>query len=177
LQMRRYGAISADPPWPFRIYSGNDTTPHRTAGEPYRVMTLGQIRELPVVSIAAPDCALFLWVVDSLLPEAIEVGRAWGFTYKTRAFEWLKSKVNGDGYAIGMGYWTRKQSESCLLFTRGSPRRQARDVREIIEQPRREHSRKPEESYRRIERLVGGPYAELFATERRSGWDGWGDQL
>jgi N6-adenosine-specific RNA methylase IME4 len=106
-----------------------------------------------------------------------EVGRAWGFTYKTRAFEWLKVKVNGDGYAMGMGYWTRKQSESCLLFTRGSPRRQARDVREIIEQPRREHSRKPDESYRRIERLVGGPYAELFATERRSGWDGWGDQL
>jgi N6-adenosine-specific RNA methylase IME4 len=177
LQLRHYGALSVDPPWPFRIYAGNDTTPHRTDEEPYKTMTLTQLGMLPVASLAAPDCALFMWVVDPLLPQALEIGRVWGFTYKTRAFEWLKQKLNGDGYAIGMGYWSRKQCESCLLFTRGSPRRQARDVRQIIEEPRREHSRKPDEAYRRIEQLVNGPYAELFATRPRDGWNSWGDQL
>jgi N6-adenosine-specific RNA methylase IME4 len=174
---KRYGALLVDPPWPFRIYAGNDTTPHRTADEPYRTMTLTELKRLPVLSIAARDCALFLWVVDPLLPQAIEIGHAWGFTYKTRAFEWFKTKLHSEGYAIGMGYWTRKQAESCLLFTRGSPRRQARDVRQIIEGPRQGHSRKPDETYSRIERLVAGPYCELFATQARSGWDGWGDQL
>lgn len=176
LPLGHYGAILADPPWSFRTYGGDDTTPHRTDDEPYTVMSIDDIRSLPVASLAARDCALFLWVVDPLLDVCIEVGKAWGFEYKTRAFEWAKTKLNGDGYGMGMGYWTRKQGESCLLFTRGSPARKAKDVRQFIEEPRREHSRKPDETYRRIERLVAGPYVELFATQRWPGWDGWGDQ-
>lgn len=167
LQLGTYGAILADPPWAFRIYSGNDTTPHRTEAEPYTVMSLNEIATLPVSSLSDRDCALFLWVVDPLLDAGIEVGKAWGFTYKTRAFEWDKGR-------IGMGYWTRKEGESCLLFTRGKPRRMARDVRQFIRAPRREHSRKPDETYQRIERLVAGPYVELFATQRWPGWDSWG---
>lgn len=174
LALHSYGAILADPPWSFRTYSGDDTTPHRTESDPYPVMSIDAIAALPVASLAASDCALFLWVVDPLLDVGIEIGKAWGFKYKTRAFEWAKTKLSGDGYAIGMGYWTRKQGESCLLFTRGSPRRLAKDVRQFVEEPRREHSRKPDEIYRRIERLVAGPYAELFATQQWPGWDGWG---
>jgi len=167
LQLRGYGAIYADPAWSFRTYGGDDTTPHRTTVEPYPVMSLEAIARLPVAQLAAQDCVLFLWVVDPLLPEGIEIGRGWGFTFKTRAFEWDKG-------SIGMGYWTRKEGESCLLFTRGKPARRAKDVRQFIREPRRQHSRKPDEVYRRIERLVAGPYCELFATRRWVGWAGWG---
>lgn len=174
LQAGAYGALLIDPPWPFRIYSGTDNTPSRTEVDPYPVMSINDLMVLPVASLAKPDCALFFWVVDAQLHRAIEVGNAWGFMYKTRAFEWLKTRKDGNGYRQGLGYWTRKECESCLLFTRGSPRRLVKDVRQIIEEPRRQHSRKPDETYRRIERLVAGPYCELFATARWPGWSGWG---
>ena len=170
-----YGAIVCDPPWAFRIWSGTDNTPHRTEVDHYATMSIDRICELPVEWLTKPDCALFLWVVDSHLDKAFQVGQAWGFEYKTRAFEWLKTGANGD-YPIGMGYWTRKQTESCLLFTRGKPARLSKSVRQIIEAPRREHSRKPDEQYERIEALVAGPYCELFAKYQRDGWDGWGHE-
>ena len=175
LSLHAYGAISADPPWSFRTYGGDDVTPHRTAEDHYSVMSLADLAKLPVKHLALPDCVLFLWVVDSHLDAGIEMGKAWGFNYKTRAFEWYKLKNDRTGYAMGMGYWTRKETESCLLFTRGSPRRLSKGVRQIIEEPRREHSRKPDEIYRRIERLVAGPYCELFSTQTYPpGWDKWG---
>lgn len=175
LKRNHYGAILCDPPWAFRTYGGNDTTPHRTATDHYDTMAIGgDLYSLPVQNLASPDCALFLWVVDSHLDVALKLGEMWNFKYKTRAFEWLKTTNNGDGYRISMGYWTRKQSESCLLFTRGKPRRLSKGVRQIIEEPIRQHSRKPDDIYRRIERLVAGPYCELFATRRWPGWSGWG---
>lgn len=76
-----------------------------------------------------------------------------------------------------MGYWTRQQTEQCYLFTRGHPRCQSHAVRQAIVTPRREHSRKPDEIYPRIEALLPGPRCELFARHRRPGWDAWGDQL
>lgn len=170
-----YGAILADPPWSFRTYSGDDVTAHRTEEDHYAVMSVEDICRLPVNILAAKDCVLFLWAVDATLDRAFEVGRAWGFKYKTRAFEWLKTTNDGSRYRIGMGYWTRKQTESCLLFTRGKPSRLNADVRQVIEAPIREHSRKPDETYNRIERLVSGPYVELFARHYQPGWDGWGD--
>jgi N6-adenosine-specific RNA methylase IME4 len=166
---RGYGAILADPPWRFRTWStkGDGRAP------PYARMSLAEILALPVAELAAPDCALFLWAIDPMLPEALEVIAAWGFTYKTVAFTWVKTSGAG-GYPIGCGYWTRANPETCLLATRGRPKRVARDVRQLIISPRREHSRKPDEVRRRIERLVAGPYLELFARERAPGWDAWG---
>jgi N6-adenosine-specific RNA methylase IME4 len=73
-----------------------------------------------------------------------------------------------------MGYWSRKQTEQCWLFTRGRPARLGKDVRQIIEGPRREHSRKPDETYERIQKLVAGPYVEIFARQKYPGWDQWG---
>lgn len=185
--MRRgaYGAILADPPWAFRTFSGTNVTPHRCAEDHYRTMSASDLRALPVHELAARDCALFMWIVDSHVEEAIELGRAWGFTPKTIAFIWLKEGVNGrqldifDGESdpiMSMGYWTRKQSEQCLLFTRGKPKRLSKGVRQVIRDRRREHSRKPDETFTRIEQLVGGPYAELFARQQRPGWDVWGNQ-
>jgi N6-adenosine-specific RNA methylase IME4 len=166
----KYGVILADPPWHFVTYTGAGT-PHRTKKDHYQVVPTVELAKLPVAEWALPDCALFMWAVDSHLKQAIELGEAWGFTYKTVAFVWSKAP------RIGMGYWTRKQTEQCLLFTKGKPRRLSASVRQLIEERPREHSRKPEEVYPRIEALVGGPYLELFARRSdRPGWDAWGDQ-
>jgi N6-adenosine-specific RNA methylase IME4 len=114
------------------------------------------------------------------LPHALELIQAWGFEYKTVAFYWVKlnsaAKHDAD-YFTGLGYWTRANPEQCLLATRGKPSRQAKDVKRLIVAKRREHSRKPDCVRERIERLVAGPYLELFARETKSGWDCWGDQV
>ena len=147
-------------------------------------MTYAEIAALPVGDLAAPDCALFLWVSWPMLGDALALIEAWRFSYKTCAFSWMKAHagqldmLRDDMPAlIGMGYWTRANSEVCLLATRGRPRRLNADVRQGIIEPRREHSRKPDCVYSRIERLVAGPYLELFSRTTRSGWDSWGHEV
>ncbi len=179
-----FGAIMADPPWSFRSWSdkGKNRAPDALvrqkglAERHYATMSLADIRALPVGDVAARDAVLFLWAVDCMLPEALETGRGWGFTFKTVAFTWAKSKAQG-GYHIGLGYWTRGNPEQCLLFTKGSPRRLSAAVRQLIVAPRREHSRKPDEAAERIERLVAGPYLEMFARTTRPGWAAWGNDV
>lgn len=171
-----YAAILADPPWAFRTYSGKHATPHRCAEDHYRTMDLPAISRLPVADCAAKNAALFLWVVDSHIDAGIELMAHWGFRFKTKAFTWLKLGKTGKPI-MSLGYWSRKQTEICLLGTRGKPRRLSAGVGELIVAPRREHSRKPDEQYAKIEALVAGPYLELFARHRRPGWDAWGDQL
>lgn len=170
-----FGCILADPPWAFKTYTGGTGTPHRSAEDHYPTTKTSDLMSIPVADVAAKNCALFMWVVDSHVPDAIELGRAWGFEYKTRAFTWRKLTKTGIA-KIGMGYWTRKQTELCFLFTRGKPKRLDMGVREIIDAERREHSRKPDEQYERIERLVDGPYLEMFARQSRPGWSSWGNQ-
>jgi len=109
-----------------------------------------------------------------------ELIQAWGFEYKTVAFYWVKLNTlakHGADYFTGLGYWTRANPEQCLLATRGKPSRKAKNVKRLIVDKRREHSRKPDCVRERIERLVAGPYLELFARETKPGWDGWGDQV
>ena len=173
--MTEYGAILMDPPWAFKTFSGNHTTPHRCPEDHYETMALHEIAGLPVPDLAAKNCALFMWVVDSHLAETMDLIRVWGFTYKTIGFVWQKQTATGIP-RIGMGYWTRKQNEVCLLATRGRPPRNDKGVRQLIQAPRREHSRKPDEIYGRIEALVGGPYLEMFARQQWPGWDSWGDE-
>lgn len=174
--MKKYGCILADPPWSFRSWSGKTGTPHRTANDHYSTTATGALKDIPAADWAADDCALFMWVVDSHVDQALALATAWGFEFKTIAFVWLKLTVNGLP-KIGMGYWTRKQTETCLLFTRGAPKRKDMGVRQLIQAPRREHSRKPDEQYERIEALVDGPYLEMFARQRRPGWDVWGNEV
>jgi N6-adenosine-specific RNA methylase IME4 len=143
-------------------------------------MSFAALSTLPVADLAAEDCALFVWATDPLLPRALELIQAWGFEYKTVGFYWVKqnssAKSEGD-YFTGLGYWTRANPEQCLLATRGKPSRKAKDVRRLVVDRRREHSRKPDQIRDRIERLVPGPYLELFARETKAGWDCWGDQV
>lgn len=181
-----FGAILVDPPWSFRVWN-RDTGSGRSAESHYPTMSMPDLLAMPVGSLAGPDCALFMWTCWPTLPEALALGAAWGFKYKTVAFDWTKTRERAHGkfvtlddtrnWHMGMGYWTRANSEPCLLFTRGKPKRLSKGVRELIVAPVREHSRKPDEQYERIEQLVAGPYLELFARHRRDGWSAWGNQV
>lgn len=164
-----FGAILADPPWSFRTYANDNVAPARRE-QPYAVMSIDYIKDLPVGDVAAKNCLLFMWTVSHLQREAFDVADAWGFKPVSVAFIWDKGK-------IGMGYWTRQEAEICHLFKRGKPRRKSRGVRSVIRAPRREHSRKPDEQYARIEALVDGPYLELFARQAWPGWTAWGNQV
>jgi N6-adenosine-specific RNA methylase IME4 len=171
----RYGVMYADPPWQFATYSHRGKG--RSAEAHYDCMGLEKIKAMLVADWVATDCALFLWTTDPLLPRAFEVIAAWGFVYKTVAFTWVKTTKDGTRFPIGCGYWTRANPELCLLATRGRPQRISRSVPQLILAPRRAHSQKPEEVYERIESLVPGPYLELFARQRRPGWESWGQQV
>ena len=180
---KKYGAIYADPPWGFQAWSGPEKkVASRGTVAPYRTMEREDIAALNIGErFAAQDCALFMWVVWPTLPEALKVIEAWGFQYKTCGFTWMKADpyklfaLQEDVY-MGLGYWTRANSEVCLLATRGKPKRQDNTVRQGIIAPRREHSRKPDEIRQRIERLVAGPYLEMFARTTTPGWDVWGNE-
>lgn len=183
-----FGAILADPPWRFNVWSGTEVVQAREskstdkpASVHYRTMTVDELAALSIEQVAADDCVLFLWSCWPTLADAWDLIRTWGFSYKTCAFDWMKGHAGqiemfrDDADALmGMGYWTRANSEPCLLATRGKPKRLNADVRQGIIAPRREHSRKPDCVHERIERLVAGPYLELFARQRRPNWTSWG---
>ena len=178
--MTLYGAILADPPWRFATWS-KATTVGRTSSPHYTTMTLDNICAMPIP--AADDSVLFMWATWPMLKEAFQVIDAWGFVYKTCAFDWMKANVSTLNLFddpvdanMGMGYWTRANSEPCLLATRGKPKRLDAGVRMGIIEAKREHSRKPDCVHARIERLVAGPYLEMFARSKRPSWDVWGNE-
>lgn len=190
LPRQHYRAILADPPWAFNLWWGGRTNrtpagvPSRATQPHYQVMREDELNALPIGDFAADDCVLFLWTCWPVLQWALRAIDAWGFEYKTCAFCWVKAHARQlemfqDDIEphMTLGYWTRSNSEICLLATRGNPKRVATDVRQAIIAPRREHSRKPDGIHDRIERLVAGPYLELFARQRRPGWDSWGNEV
>lgn len=178
----KYGAILADPPWGFKVWSGPEKrVASRQTVAPYRTMEIEEISTLPIADLAADNCALFLWIVWPTMPQALNIISDWGFSYKTCAFTWLKADqyrlfALEEDVRMGLGYWTRANSEVCLLATRGNPKRQDNTVRQGIIEPIRQHSRKPDCVHERIERLVAGPYLELFARAPREGWTVWGNE-
>ena len=174
----QYGVIYADPPWRTVTWgpTGRDRCPdgeRLVLADGYRTLSLEQLEALPVANWCAPDCRLFLWTTDAHLPQALELGAAWGFGYSTVAFVWAKQTRTGRTWQFAGGKATRKGAELCLLFLRGRLDRRSASVRQLIVAPVREHSRKPDEAYERIEQLVSGPYLELFARRTRPGWDCW----
>lgn len=139
-------------------------------------MDLDAIKAMPVAAAADDNCVLFMWAINPMVPQALEVIEAWGFKFKTVAFTWAKQSTTGRAWHVGLGYWSRQNTEQVLMGVRGKPSRIARDVRQLIVAPRREHSRKPEELYSSVERLVDGPRLELFARTERPGWTTWGNE-
>lgn len=185
---QRFAAIYADPPWHFKAWPTDkllaDGSRTRAVQKHYQTMQIDEMSAMPVSGLCADDCCLFIWVCWPNLEDAFALVRAWGFEYKTCAFSWMKAHAgqiemfqDDNAVQVGLGYWTRANSEVCLLATRGKPKRQNADVRQGIIEPRRQHSRKPSCVYNRIERLVSGPYLELFARTTHPGWASWGNQV
>lgn len=181
LPKNHFGAIYADPPWSYKTWSAKGTG--RSAEQHYATLSIDEIAALPVSDIAAPDCILFMWATWPTLKDGFRVIEAWGFEYKTCAFDWMKADVSTmdlfpdpKSADMKLGHWTRSNSEPCLLATRGSPKRLDAGVRMGIIESARQHSRKPDCVPQRIERLVAGPYLELFARTTREGWSAWGNQ-
>lgn len=172
---KKYNIIYADPPWSFN-FANRKGLSDKAKENLYNTMSPKDIKNLPVNSIAKENCILFLWVMNSELPLAFEVISSWGFTYKTVAFQWVKTTVTGK-YHFGGGNWTRSNAELCLLATKGRPKRKSASVRELVVSERREHSRKPDEVRDYIVELCGNlPRIELFCRHTVKGWDSWGNQ-
>jgi N6-adenosine-specific RNA methylase IME4 len=176
-----FSCILADPPWTYKVRSAKGEG--RGAVQHYPTMHLAGIKELPVADVCAKDAHLFLWTTTPHLPQALDLMRAWGFDYSTVAFVWLKLNKHApvlfsdvQSMFVGMGHTTRQNAELVLLGRRGSPKRLNKSTRQVIIAHRREHSRKPEESYDRIEAYCAGPRLELFGRQSRPGWTVWGNE-
>jgi N6-adenosine-specific RNA methylase IME4 len=173
----RFGAILADPPWRFQNSTGKVAPEHKRLAR-YPTLSLNEIKELPVSVYAADVSHLYLWVPNALLPDGLEVMKAWGFNYKANII-WYKVRKDGGPDGRGVGFYFRNVTEVILFGTRGKQARTLAPGRtqvNIISQRKREHSRKPDEIYPIIEACSQGPYLELFARSRRQRWTVWGNQ-
>jgi len=183
--------LYVDPPWHFKARTALKVAnpgSRRDVERHYETMSLKDILDLPAGQLAAKNCHLFMWVTGPMLDRGFEVMRAWGFRYSSDVFVWVKLKKSHDPKQLrvlptaagdlftGLGLTSRKNAEYVLLGRRGSPKRIAKNVRQIILAPVREHSRKPEEARERIEEYVGPglTMVELFSRSERPGWTSWG---
>lgn len=178
-----YRVIAADPPWQFK--SNSAAKPGRNAMRHYDCMSMESINALPVAEIAADDAILFLWITGPFMAIGAHLAlmKAWGFKPSGMGFVWIKLNpkaaslfVLRSDLAMGGGFTTRKNAEFCLIGKRGKSVRQSASVHEVIIDPRRQHSRKPDEFYTRAQEYSTGPYLEMFARQSRPGWDVWGNQ-
>lgn len=163
-----YRVLLADPPWRYEFSKSKS----RKIENQYPTMSIAEICALPVADMVGTDCVLFLWAVAPKVPEAIEVMRAWGFTYKTCGV-WDKE-------LIGMGYYFRGQHELILVGTRGTPGVSKPSDRRssVIRSRRGRHSAKPVELHEAIEKMYPeGRKLEMFARQARPGWDVWGNEV
>ncbi|MDE2868231.1 MAG: MT-A70 family methyltransferase [Chloroflexota bacterium] len=173
----RFSTILADPPWQFRNRTGKMAPEHRRLSR-YATLSLQEISELPVASIAADTAHLYLWVPNALLAEGLRVMECWGFNYKTNLI-WYKVRKDGGPDRRGVGFYFRNVTEVLLFGVRGKNARTldpGRSQENILISRKREHSRKPDEQYAVIESCSPAPRIELFARGSRHGWVTWGNQ-
>jgi N6-adenosine-specific RNA methylase IME4 len=166
---RRYPVLLADPAWQ---REPGTSSPNREIENHYPTMPTDEICAFPVADLATPEAVLFLWAITPMLPQALKVMQAWGFEYKTSVV-WIKDN-------FGTGYWVRGRHEFLLIGSRGNMPHPAVSARpdSVIQAPRREHPRKPDEAYELIERMYPElPKIELFARQTRSGWAAWGNEV
>jgi N6-adenosine-specific RNA methylase IME4 len=191
-----WACVEADPAWNFRQWSDPETEEQKriskAAERHYPTMSVEEIMALPVKDVVAKDAHLWLWITGPFLVAGthVDVMRSWGFEPSATGFVWIKLQKRRDAYQhqlmtieemihylhTGTGKTTRKNAEFCLLGRRGKPQRLAADVHEVIISARREHSRKPVESFERIERYCPGPRLQMFSRQPRAGWTTWGNE-
>lgn len=178
---KEYQVIYADPPWEYRQHG----TTAKSRGNARQALPDHDNRGY--MQIASEEnlrggAACFMWATFPNIAEAIKVLEAWGFVYKTAAFVWVKTYAKSERPFWGMGAYTRANAEVCLLGV--SPGFKARErirshrVHQVITAPFEGHSKKPDETRRRIVELLGDvPRLELFARDRAPGWDAWGNEV
>ncbi len=173
----KFATIYADPPWRFQNRTGK-VAPENKKLNRYETMELEAIKAMPVSEIAAKKSHLYLWVPNALLPEGLEVMKAWGFEYKGNIV-WEKVRKDGMPDGRGVGFYFRNVTELLLFGIKGDNNRTlapARSQVNLIRTMKREHSRKPDEIIPIIEACSPGPFLELFARGDREGWAMWGNQ-
>lgn len=173
----RYDVILADPAWEYgSVKSETHNKLTTTSIRHYPSMKHERMAALDVQSVSKPDCTLFMWTTAKMLPESLKLIGAWGFRFSTVAFVWEKTHLNTNRTVAVMSMWTHSAFEFLLVAKNGRHKRVDLGVHQHIRAPRLEHSRKPEESYVRIERLMGKVrYLEMFSRRKRPGWDVWGN--
>ncbi len=174
---KAFATVLADPPWQFVNRTGKMAPEHKRLNR-YQTMTLREICELPVQEVVAPTAHLYLWVPNALLPQGLEVLKAWGFTYKSNII-WHKLRKDGGSDGRGVGFYFRNVTEILLFGTRGNNARTlqlGRTQVNYIGTRKREHSRKPDEQYAVVEGCSSGPRLEMFSRGVREGWISWGNQ-
>ncbi len=173
----KFSTILADPPWRFQNRTGKVSPEHKRLVR-YPTMTLKEICEMPVASHSGENSHLYLWVPNALLPDGLEVMKAWGFQYKTNLI-WFKTRKDGGPDGRGVGFYFRNVTEVLLFGVKGRLRtlQPGRSQVNLLSHRKREHSRKPAEFYDLIEACSPGPYLELFARGRIEGWTPWGNQV
>ncbi len=175
-----FGLLEADPCWQY-----NDRGTRGGAEHHYPTMSLAELIRLPVEDLAAEDAALFMWATWPLLPDAFALMKAWGFRFKNCGLIWVKTnKVATETPFVGVGHWTRGNTEPCLLGIRGKPQRMSKAVQqlmmgeELIVAPIGQHSAKPIEAKNRMVELMGDvPSIELFARSKDPRFESWGNQV
>lgn len=173
---KKYNIVYADPPWQFSAWS-DKAQKHVT--KHYPTMTIQEIMDLPVEELAADNAVLLMWATFPNLELALSTIKAWGFTYKTCAFTWVKQNRKTPSLFWGMGYYTRSNTEVCLIATKGKPLpRLSHKVHSVLLSPVENHSKKPDDARSRIVELFGDlPRIELFARQHADGWDCWGNEV
>jgi N6-adenosine-specific RNA methylase IME4 len=206
----KFNIIYLDPPWKFANFDYATAT--RGAAKEYKTMSFEDLLKLPIGDIADEDCSMFMWCPDTHIPEMLKLFESYGFKFKTKAFTWIKTTkavksfykmldmpishlITAKNFTkmillaktmflprMGMGKWTRKETESCYLAVKGKPRRVNFGVRECIFAETGQHSAKPLEARHRIVKLLGDiPRIEIFARNNTAldseGWLNVGDGI
>ena len=165
-----FDVISVDPPWNYEGENKNKTSfdsVGRRVANPYPEMSTKEIKEieLPLMN----DSIVFLWTTHKFLPDALEILKEWNLEYKG-TLVWNKEKM-------GMGAWFRMQCEFCLVGIKGKPYWENTKYRDILNEPRREHSRKPDSFFTMVEEITLGRRLEYFSREQRQGWEVFGNDI
>jgi N6-adenosine-specific RNA methylase IME4 len=160
---KKYRTILADPPWDI-LQRGNYGAVHH-----YDLMSLDQIKAMPIADLCEENAHCWLWVTNGTLRHGFDVLEAWGFTPRS-IFTWIKPRFT-------LGNYLRNATEHMLFGTRGNAPVQFRSQPSWGYFPLQEHSHKPEEQFAIIERVSPGPYLELFARRKQPGWDAWGNEI
>ena len=176
---KKYNIIYADPLWDYGNTKNHKGKFWGIADRHYSVLKIEEIISLPIKDIADKNCYLFIWVTSPFIEKVFKIIKSWSFKYSTIAFVWIKMK--NDMSAIrkdGLGKYTISNAEYCLIARSGKYWRKARNIHQIIQEPKTTHSKKPDIVRDKIVELCGDlPRIELFARERVKGWDVWGDEV